>query len=226
LSENWWFDFDGRLAGADIRLSIFKTKGNEIKGGYCYKKYERRIPLSGKIAGDKIELAESPAEDAPGFFSLRLFTDNRDRLEGTWTNRAKSREVRLALISAVFGTAEKRYFGFYGADNDVEGFMRRVKKSIINNDREWLADHIGYPARVVLPPNREYIIIKDRRQLLENFDQIFHRDFMNRIKQSCVCYLFNNHSGVMLDDGLVWISHARNSDGDGFDFLITTINNN
>jgi hypothetical protein len=61
--------------------------------------------------------------------------------------------------------------------HDVENFMKRIKNSILNGDKEWIANHISYPLKIH-NNNTETLIIQDKKQLIDNFDHIFHSEFV------------------------------------------------
>jgi hypothetical protein len=102
--------------------------------------------------------------------------------------------------------------------------MKHVKTSILNSDKEWIANHINYPLKTTLFKGKA-ITIKNKKQLIDNFDQIFHQEFKDKIKSLCVCNMFNNYQGVMLGDGQIWINNRPNSTDDTFNYIITAIFN-
>lgn len=226
LDKNFWHDFDGKLGGTDIQLSIYLLDNGQLEGNYCYKKYETKIKLVGQITNDKIELTEFINGKLNGHFSGRIFTDKFDWIEGIWSDstNTKTLNFKLMLDAVCGGPPDNRYSDLYGTDEDVENFLKRVKSSILHNDKEWIANHINYPLKTTLKKNRK-ITIKNKKQLIDNFEQIFYPEFKSKIKSSCVCNMFNNYLGVMLDNGLIWINNKPNSTADKFDYNITAINN-
>ena len=221
-----WTDFEGRLGKSNIHLSLYLFENGQIKGNYCYKKNESKIQLTGQIAGDKIVITEFLNGKPNGRFEGKVFTDNSDRFEGTWTNSSKTKsiEFKLTLKSICGSDFDHRYSDFYGTDEDVEKFMSNIKTSILNGDKEWIANHINYPLNTTLSKYKS-ITIKNKKQLIYNFDLIFHQEFKDKIKSFCVCNMFNNYLGVMLGSGEIWIYNTPSSTDDKFDFYITVINN-
>ena len=226
FDTNKWTDFEGTLGKANIQLSLYRFDNGQLKGNYCYKKHESKIQLTGQITGDKIVITEFLNGKPNGRFEGKVFTDNLDRFEGTWTDSSntKSMELKLTLQSICGGEYDHRYSDFYGSDDDVEKFMKHVKTSILNSDKEWIANHVSYPIKTTLYKDK-VITIKNKKQLIENFDQIFHQEFKDKIKSFCVCNMFNNYQGVMLGNGEIWINNKLNSTEDKFDCNITAINN-
>lgn len=227
LDKNWWYDFEGKLGNTEIKLSIYLLDSEHLKGNYCYTKYETKIQLVGQVIDDKIELTEFLNERPNGYFIGKKFTNNLDRFEGMWTDSSKTKTIsfKTTLVSAGYANFfENRYSDLYGTDDDVEKFMKHVKISIVKNDKEWVANHVSYPIKTKLYKGT-VITIKNKRQLIENFDKIFHQEFKDKIKSFCVCNLFNNYHGVMLGNGQIWINNKQNSTDEKFDYNITAINN-
>lgn len=228
FDKSWWYDFEGKLGGTGIQLSIYiPDSGEVLKGNYCYKKYETKIQLVGQLKGDQIELTEYLNGKPNGHFNGRVFTDNLDRFEGTWTDSSGTKriEFKMTLQSACYAsTWNHRYSDFSGTDDDVENFMKKVKSSILKGDKEWIANHISYPITTKLNGQQKIKII-DKQQLLNNFDQIFYQGFKEKVKSFCVCNMFNNNQGTMLGNGGIWINNDPNSTDEKFDYQITAINN-
>ena len=226
LSQEAWTDFDGFLGKNQIQMSLFLMANGELNGNYCIKEIESKIQLTGQKEGDKIILNALLDGKPNGRFEGRLFTDKLDRFEGTWIDNADANatEFKLTLQSIGGGTYDKRYADLYGTDEEVEKFMKQVKTSILNGDKEWMANHIAYPIKTTLYKNKA-ITIKNKKQFIENFELIFHQGFKDKIKSSCVCNMFANYQGVMLGNGEIWIYNKLNSTEDNYDFNIIAINN-
>lgn len=102
--------------------------------------------------------------------------------------------------------------------------MKHVKTSILKGDKEWIANHISYPIKTTIFKDK-VININNKKELIDNFDQIFHQEFKDKIKSFCVCNMFNNYQGIMLGNGEIWVCNRLSSTVDKFDFNITAINN-
>jgi len=209
FNSNICYDYEGTLGEAAIQLSICVPENAEFcDGSYCYKKYENKIKLSGVFNGDQIELTEFINDKPNGFFKGKAFTDDTDRFEGIWTDASgkKQLEFKLTLMSSVSNNPPdyRRYSDFSANDDDVENFMKKVKSSIANSDKEWLANHIRYPLNTTLN-GTEKITVKDKQQLIGNFEQIFYPAYKEEIKKHCVCNMFTNSQGIMLGRGEIWM---------------------
>ncbi len=221
-----WYDFEGTLGKTNIRLSLFLTGKGELKGNYCYTKYERKIQLSGTIDGNTIALVELAGEQVKAYMKGIVASDDSDHFDGSWTDSTglKSFPVRLKLQAICGGTLENRYSdSFFTKADDVESFMKTAKGSILRGDKNWIANHTSYPLKTTLD-GKTPITIKNAKQLVTNFDRIFHAEFKNSIKSLCSCNLFTNYQGAMLGNGQIWINVIGSPLGK-FAHRITAINN-
>jgi hypothetical protein len=226
LDKNAWNDFEGTLGDKRIQLSIYVLDSGKLTGNYCNKATETKIQLIGQISGDTIVLHEFENGKPKGFFSGRMFVNDMDSIVGIWTDkdRSKTFAFKIRKESTCYSNFDKRYSDFYGTENDVENFMKQVKKSILTVDKIWIANHIKYPLTTNLNGKRE-ITIKNNQQLIKYYDQIFYQSFKVDLKSFCACNMFTNYQGTMFGDGQIWIYNKPNSTEDNFDYDIISINN-
>lgn len=221
-----WYDFEGTLGKTNIQLSLYLTQKGQLKGNYCYTKYERKIKLDGTVDGNTIALLELINDTANGSFKGILTSDSSDHFDGIWTgkNGAKSLPVKLSLRAICGGSYENRYSdAFFTKADDVESFMKTIKGSILRGDKHWIANHTSYPLKTTLD-GKIPVTIKNAKQLTDNFDRIFHTEFKNSIQSFCSCNLFTNYQGAMLGNGQIWINVIGSPVGK-FAHRITAINN-
>ena len=225
LEIGQWSNFEGTLGKTGIQLALFRFENDEVKGTYCYKKYETHIMLSGKISGNKIELTESSIGKTTGYFSGTLFTDEVDRFEGTWKDPSKTKSIAFKLtLTGVKGSSyENRYNDVMGSNEEVEAFMKKTKAAIAGSDREWLANHIFFPLNCNV--NGKLTQIKGSKQFIEKFDLIFTDSFKQQVAKGCTCNMFSNYRGVMLGNGEIWISNTAESTEKKPGFIILSVNN-
>lgn len=69
------------------------------------------------------------------------------------------------------------------------------------------------------------IAIKNKKELIANFSQVFHPGYKAKVKAACTCNLFNNYQGVMLGNGEVWINERSGDGAKKTVFKIIAINN-
>lgn len=211
FDKNHWYDFDGKLGGVEIQLSLYMpSDGNVVKGNYCYKKYENKISLSGVLKGNKIELTEFVNDKPNGYFQGTFFTDDRDRFEGTWTDASKTKHLdfKMTQTSSVHASSFQQRYDFWGSDQNIENLMKKIKQSIADGEKEWLANHIRYPIKTALNGKKE-TTVKNKQQFIDNFEQIFYPAYKEKIKKLCVCNMFYNMQGIMLGNGEIWIDGEK-----------------
>ncbi|MBN2662990.1 MAG: hypothetical protein JXR68_05020 [Bacteroidales bacterium] len=95
-------------------------------------------------------------------------------------------------------------FSVAGVDNDqlVYEFVRNLKANIGNKNT--LSQMIEYPINSTV--DDEKIQISSSDEFLENFDQIFNQNVVDAIQNQSYDDLFVNYQGVMVGDGVVWMS--------------------
>lgn len=227
LEAGKWYDFEGLIGKAKVQLSLFLLNNGQLKGNYCYHKYERKIELSGNVIGDQIVLAEHTPDGTMAHMKGGLVSDSTDHFDGIWEDMEgiKWFPFQLTLRSISGSSYLNRYSGFlYGSDQDVEDFMKRIKSAILKGDKNWIARHLHYPIRVSLN-GQEDITLKNKEQLMANFDAVFYPEFKEQIKRFCSCNLFVNYQGAMLGNGQIWINQTPKSTIEKYSYRITAINN-
>jgi hypothetical protein len=223
LEPDRWNDFEGTLGNKEIQLSVYTdAEGNAI-GTYCFKDNDTKIKLSGTISGNTLMLEEQLGVEPFGRFEGKFVSNSAEGLAGTWAENTGANAVafKLALKSICGGDPYKRYADLYGEDEFYEGFMKEVKTAILNGDKEWIGDNLVYPLSTTLG-GKKPITIKDKKQLIANFDQIFHPAYKEKLKSLCVCNMFVNYRGIMLGNGEIWINNSSSED---YEPVIVAINN-
>lgn len=82
--------------------------------------------------------------------------------------------------------------------------MSRFRQSVLDHDAGRVASMLRYPVRVLI--HGEHVIIHDAKSLRREYDKIFLRAFVDRIRKSPPCHLFGRDQGVMLGNGEVWVA--------------------
>lgn len=226
LEPDRWNDFEGTLGNKEIQLSVYTdVEGNAI-GSYCFKDNDTKIKLSGAISGNTLMLEEQLGVEPFGRFEGKFVSNSAEGLAGTWAENTGANAVafKLALKSICGGDPYKRYADLYGEDESYEGFMKEAKTAILNGDKEWIGDNLVYPLSTTLG-GKKPITIKDKKQLIANFDQIFHQAYKDKLKSLCVCNMFVNYRGIMLGDGEIWINNSSSSTNEEYEIVIIAINN-
>jgi hypothetical protein len=221
-----WYDFSGKVGGAPVSLAIYVSENGKLDGNYCYVRFDNKIILRGKVQEGKILLQEFVNDKLNGSFNGQIVSDSSDRLEGTWSDNSGSRKMPFSLVLKAInsGTATKRYTDFPGSDENLEGFMKKVKNAIVKGDKTWLSERIKYPLVTYLD-GKTSVTIKNKNQFLQDFDRIIHPGYRERVKGLCTCNLFANYRGAMAGNGEIWINLKPGSTPQKFSFVITALNN-
>ena len=210
LKQNWWYDYEGKLGVANIQLSIYSVGDGYVKGNYCYKKYETKIPLEGQIIENRVELKEVSKGKTNDHFKGSI--DSLDNFTGTWTDSSgiKAISFTLHLQSSCYSDSFRHRYSYLAEpDNIVEEFMKRVKSAVKKSDKVWIASNTYFPITVLV--NAKKITLKNKEQLINNFENLFNQPFKDKINLACACNLFTNAQGVMLGNGEIWINDVLTS---------------
>lgn len=227
LDKNTWHDYEGTLKGVPIQMSLYFFDNDSIKGNYVYKNEENKISLSGRIINGRVELIEWFNNQPNGYFvSTRWQTYHSNLCKGTWTDtsRNKNFEFELQATGSVVAKYDHRYADFSN-DTVLETFMKKVKYSIIYEDRDWLAENISYPIEVhthsLVATEPKTLEIRNKHALMEKYDVIFNTTFKNKVRNDVPVNLWGNYMGYMLGNGDIWVTPEK----DGSKIKITAINN-
>lgn len=225
LELNHWYDFKGNLEGKPIQLSIFTLNGGKLIGSYCSFSNEPKVLLSGNVSGNDIYLTASQNGKITGELIGRIFTDDQDRMNLTWRNTITDKKsiFNSVLMSSNSGTSAKRYTQLLGSDQALESFIVTIKKAIANNDKIWMADHIFYPIKIRIS-EKSMLDIKNKNQLLLQYDKIFTPAMKQKISSTFSFNLFSNYQGVMLGDGQLWVNNGLKGTEKNPGFQIISIN--
>ena len=211
-----WNCFDGYIFENDIIVNIYCDSSGNLTGDYCYKKYETRIPLKGKLNGNAIILDEFTDNKITSKFSGKI-DEEKNIITGKWSSTTHSDKVFfLKSDSWTGGNLENRYA--FGTNEEIEQFFKKIKSSIVNDDKIWLSKNIQLPLNVNF--GKKKIKIKNQKQFTTNYSKIISESFKKRIKESCICNIFSNSQGAMITNGAIWINEF-----DEHHLKITAINN-
>ena len=224
LEKQSWTSFTSIFDSSNIELSLYLFEGGKIRGNYLNKKKKNRILINGKQNGNVIEFSELLIGNIKGKFIGKL--DSSDTLTGILSDSLKKNVVQLKfkLNSIFWGIYEKEYKVIYGSASEVENFTQLVKESILKKNKTWISNNVCYPITVRIN-NKRTMVVKNRSQIIQNFNKIFTISFLNRIKFDRTFDLFYNEGGVMIGDGDIYISNTVNSNKNKHYFCISSIAN-
>ena len=216
--DNGWTTYSGFVGNNKVTLNIFNDGKGNLKGDYCYNRYDSRISIDGKKINNEIILNEYENSNNTARFEFSI-DKNYNSENGKWFNLKNNTEqpIKLMLSSWTGGSYDVRY-GMGVKNQEVEKFFNSVKKSFVGNDAKWLSENIAYPINVKI--GKKNTLIKNKQQFISNFGKIAHQKFVDDIKNSSSCDIFSNWRGAMIANGLIWANEI-----DSGDIKITAINN-
>ena len=227
-------NYTGTIAdNLKIGMTLVMT-GKDVSGVYFYNKWLRDIPIKGSTNNDgSIVLNEydqngqlsgvfkgHSLDHVPEFGNQQTLT-KYEVIEGVWSNPdgVDSKPFRLVMDNATYrpiGYGRYHVAGFNN-DKDVEMFAQNVWKAIIDTDKERVALMIAYPLNVQI--GRKNVKIKNKKSFIKNYEQIFYKNFYEKIKKTVPHNMFAKSSGVMLGNGEIWIGSRDKG------IYVTAINN-
>ncbi|MBE6072796.1 MAG: hypothetical protein E7208_12770 [Clostridium butyricum] len=223
--EKGYYDYKGTINNnIPIRMSIYQLE-KDIVGTYYYKQYGNEIRLKGKSGKEKIVLYEyDESGKNTGIFQGTMSTV--DKIDGTWisSDGKTSYPFVLSLDSIINGVEYGKRYSVAAdnkSDQDIENFFSKIQSYIVNDNKVQLAEEINYPINVKI--NGELMEIKNKDDLIKNYDQIFYADYKQLISNSDTKYLFVNYQGIMLGSGYIWANNVHS--GSNSKLMITAINN-
>lgn len=203
-------DYEGTI-GNKYKIGLSLTFANPaVSGDYFYVSQLKNITLRGTVQdGTSIRLEELDAQgEASARFDLTASRDCRT-LEGSWQKRGAAASLPVSLTShgSGVGTTANRYWRS-GVDDDeiVHRGVVKLWRAVKEGDKKTVAAQVRYPVRVTL--NGRSQKLKNRGQLLANYDAIFSAPYREAIAAAVPHNMFSNTQGIMLGTtGLIWFNH-------------------
>ncbi|WP_068472074.1 hypothetical protein [Saccharicrinis aurantiacus] len=221
-----WYDFEGSIGGVKVSLTLYPDNEGKLKGSYYYNKYETKIDLRGELDGGDLILEESINQEITGFF-IGTVSERFSSIEGEWinANSAKSLPFKLNSTGYYYGSKECRYSpAFYDTTEEVEQFAAAIKKAIVDEDYNWIAENIAYPITVHLEGTKEHTI-KTADEMLRYAGKIFYSEFIAYIKKQVTINMYCKTEGAMIGAGMIWFSGYFDMDTEKYSKKIIAINN-
>lgn len=225
---NFWGDFSGKLGDREIALSIYRISGDVLSGNYRYTDNEQKpITVKGSIKDCIYFLEVTGDKKEAGKFMFRYSFDKtkkEDHWDGRFTDADnKERTVTLRLSSMVGGTLTQRYDELFGTTQEVDSFAAKIRTAVINNDKNWLAEHCSYPLNFHAGSSKA-VDIKNKAAFLANYNKYFTPAYRDKLKKANCYNMFSNHMGASMGNGAIWINHTLTSTADEYEYCISSIN--
>lgn len=227
FNDKGYYDFEGVIGkNYKILLSVYYNE-NKFTGSYYYDKYRKEIDIDGKIEGEKILLTEyDQFHNKTGIFNGVQKQD--DSIAGIWQDVKGNKKLNfnLKLYQALPGCEYGHRYRTAGFDNDkaVEQYVQKFQNYIKKGDRINISNLIKYPLNAKVSGER--IVISNKKQFVDNYDNIFTEEFKNIMEKTHVKYMFANCQGVMFGSGSknIWINNVLDK-GRNEGFHIIAVNN-
>lgn len=200
LNVNSWNTFDGSIGSNLSQLSLYLFADSTIKGNYVLKNNGKKVSVAGYLKPNVLFLTE--VKNKKSGFNGNVYTSRKvstsPDIEGTRTDGLKEETIPFTfqLSSITRGDYDNRYSYMDGTDDEIEGFMKKVKNAILVDNKQWVANHIQYPLRRIL--SRKYPPINNKKLLMKYYDQIFTKQFKGKIRHAVTTNLFNQEGAAML----------------------------
>jgi hypothetical protein len=90
-----------------------------------------------------------------------------------------------------------------------KAFFSEVKKAILNDDKEWLMEHINLPLSICSVPDVEAVATKEK--FLERYDEIFNAFVKESVEQQDPQNLLKNSVGLTIGNETLWMMNEEKS---------------
>lgn len=224
--EKGYYDYKGTInTNIPIQMSIYPLE-KDIVGTYYYDKHENELKLKGKAGQKNIILYEyDETGKNTGIFQGTMSTV--DKIEGTWISADNKINYPFVLsLEDILPGVEykKRYAKVVSnkSDRDIENFVSKIQSDIVSYNKVQLAEEINYPINVKI--NGKITKIRNKDDLIKNYDQIFNVNYKQEISKARTKHLFVNYQGIMFAGGKIWINDVKLTSSTS-KLLITSINN-
>jgi hypothetical protein len=228
LEKNQWNYFEGKIGNESIRLAVFFEGYGVVKGNYCYKNDQKKIPFEGTINKKEINFNQLPAAGKGSFTGNLVSDDNGDSLTGTYNAggaKKSAQSFKLKLKDYGPGTPGKMYPIFKAPDEDVEAFVKQAEKAILTGDKQWILAHISFP--LLWWSNKDWSSYSIEKDQMDSFyPKIFTAHFKEKIKAAYIVNLAHGQYGVKVgneQNGLITILYKEDRATKVQTFVITSL---
>ena len=198
FKQGWSMEFVGKLDGKkEIRLLLFRSKSDNLKGSFYNVKELKRYEVKGKISGSKVDFKVIQDNKETAVFQGVYRNDENPTLEGTYSKGENTHSTTLSYhiqFPAVPG--ENLYEPICAESTEaVETFCAKLKKDILTGNKADVAAIIYYPMNVYVDGKMDKI--ETDQEFITKFDKIFYPAFKEKIKENCIpMNMCNSYKGV------------------------------
>lgn len=197
LKAGFYNRFKGTLNGEKIRMLLRPSKNSTIITGKLCNMKNKKIGIRGSYDKQKITLTAIDSGKVIGYFKGILHEKYEGKnyistfYKGTWQNATKTVTSEFDLLTTGYhygSGALKHYLLEFGTDNEVDDFVFKLRKSILEDDIEWISDNINYPIRVSI--SKEKIVkIPNKKEFIKNYYKVIPKSSKKLIASyvPCLC---------------------------------------
>ncbi len=200
----------GNIGTQNISMAIYRD-GEQLTASYITQNEEDgEINLRGTVQINTASfILYSEDNDTIFTGTIKPDTEEGELLEGTYTSSKNEAETPFTLArSHTIGiTLETRYPLTTSNTEDVEEFVRKIKKYVKEDNKEGLAELINYPIRVHI--NGTKVTINNAEEFEQNYDDIMNAEFKEKISNSFTKYMNSNYMGIMIGNGQMWFDNWK-----------------
>lgn len=225
LALNSWNDYWGDIEGKEVKMSLYRFNNQQVRGHYYFIGTDEKIYLAGRIDNGTIKLYAIKNKKVIAVFNAKLTSNNTNKLEGrvSFDNKA-AKKLKLNFISTITSNYKTRYYLQSVTTYETETFAKQLKNAILEKNKQWLSENISYPIMVSIN-GKSRTTIRNKKELLQNFDAIFHAAFIEKAEAFECIDIFCNYKGLMLGAGEIWMNCVSTVNNDKCQLKITAINN-
>jgi hypothetical protein len=201
--QKGWSSFEGAVGKSDVIVNIYRDSIGNLTGDYCYKKYETRIELKGKLTGNTLFLDEFADGKINAKFHGTINEEN-NTISGKWSSTTHS-DIPFSLrLHTWTGNLPDSKYSMESSDEKVESFLKKTKKAILTNDKTWLSKNTKFP--LTLYSRKDKLKIKNSKDFVKKYSLIITQKLKESIQKACICDIFSNSDGTMIANGSIWIN--------------------
>lgn len=211
---DWRTNYHGVVDGKAVGMTL-TFHGQEITGQVFVAPDYLDQDVEGKVDPDGVVTLR--ARDAGGgvmdVFTGR-FPDTKycEHLTGNWAKSLgglQDMAWTVSMTDANHTEAGANYYSSIGVSDDrqVDGPALALQKAVVAKDRQAVAALIGYP--LTLTQGRKHIEVKDPKQFLALYDQIFTPYMVQDIAAAVPHHMFAKYQDALLTSTIWLDDHGR-----------------
>jgi hypothetical protein len=209
----WLWDFEGILGDEKIGFTLGSNeigkfqRAEDLECSYFYVKDLKDIRLRCSLTQDGDLTVQEVGGDGKvaATFKGKFLENKIDDIEGIWIKAGdtKSLPFKLNLARGTGGALNSRYSAIEAPDDaEFERQVQDFRNAVLKADKEKVVSFIEFPIKVQV--GKKGVNIRNKAAFFRNYDKIFYKDFVEKIRETVPHNLFHRDIGAMLGSGLIW----------------------